>query len=128
LLHRGPVHSLAFSPDGRLVLTGGGDRTARLWDAATCKPIGMPLAHPAAVVAAAFSGNGEAVLTKTDDGIVRRWELATDATGPDERFTVWAEVAIGAEIDAVGTVRGLDATVWDRKSKRLRELGGAPRP
>ncbi len=128
LLHRGPVHSVAFSPDGRTVLSGGGDRTARLWDAATGKPIGMPLAHDRAVVAVAFAAAGDAALTKTEDGVVRRWELESDEPGPDERFALWAEVAIGAEIDAGGTVRGLDASEWDRKRDRLRALGGAPRP
>jgi hypothetical protein len=128
LLQRGPVHSVAFSPDGGTVLTGGGDRTARLWDAATGKPIGMPLAHDGVVVAVAFEAGGDAVLTKTEDGVVRRWELAAEAPGPDERFVLWAQVAIGAEIDAGGTVRGLDSAAWDEKRDRLRALGGAPRP
>ena len=128
LHHQGPVHSVAFSSDGRMVLTGSGDRTARLWDAATGKPIGMPLTHNAGVVAVAFSVTGDAVLTKTEDGIVRRWERAADASGPDERFVLWAQVAIGAEIDANGTVRGLDASAWNQKWNRLRALGGVPRP
>src|SRR5262249_15141005 len=127
LHHRGPVNSAAFSPDGRTILTGGGDRTARLWDAATGKPIGMPLAHDGSVVKVAF-GAGDAALTKTEDGVVRRWGRAAEVSGSDERFALWAEVAIGAEIDASGTVRGLEASAWDRKWDRLRALGGVPQP
>ena len=128
LRHQGPVHSVAFSSDGRMVLTGSGDRTARLWDAATGKPIGMPLTDKAGVGAVAFSVTGDAILMKTEDGIVRRWERPPDATGPDERFVLWAQVAIGAEIDANGTVRAFDASAWYQKRNRLRALGGAPRP
>jgi WD40 repeat protein len=128
LHHRGPVHSVAFSSDGGMVLTGSGDRTARLWDSPTGKPIGMPLTHNLGVVAVAFSVPGDAVWTKTEDGLVRRWDRAADASGPDERFVLWAQVAIGAEIDANGTVRGIDASAWDQKCKRLHALGGVPRP
>jgi hypothetical protein len=110
-----------------MVLTGSGDRTARLWDAATGKPIGMPLTHDHGVAAVAFGDPGDAILTKTDDGIVRRWDTPADASGPDERFVLWAQVAIGAEIDANGTVRGLDAPAWVRKWNRLRTLSGVPR-
>ena len=31
-VHRGPVNSLAFHPDGKTLLTGSDDGTARLWD------------------------------------------------------------------------------------------------
>jgi eukaryotic-like serine/threonine-protein kinase len=126
LHHQGPVHSVAFSSDGRMVLTGGGDRTARLWDAATGKPIGMPLTHDADVVAVAFSGPSDAILTRTEKGIVRRWDRAADVSGPDERFVLWAQVASGAEIDANGTVRAIDGSVWNQKWNRLRALGGVP--
>ncbi len=128
LRHQGPVNALAFSSDGRMVLSGSGDRTARLWDAGTGKPIGMPLTHKAGVVAVAFSVTDDAVLTKTDDDIVLRWERAPETTGPDERFVLWAQVAIGAEIDKSGILRALDASTWEQKRNRFRALGGMPQP
>ncbi|WP_331739792.1 protein kinase (plasmid) [Streptomyces sp. NBC_00015] len=41
--HDGPVLSVAFSPDGRFLATGGHDKAVRLWDPATRSPIGEPL-------------------------------------------------------------------------------------
>ena len=42
--------------------------------------------------------------------------VAPEATGPDERFVLWAQVAIGAEIDTSGTVRAFDASAWNRST------------
>ena len=30
--HLGPIHSLAFSPDGHRLVSGGWDRVLRVWD------------------------------------------------------------------------------------------------
>ena len=50
LSHDSPVDAAAFSPDGKTILTGGDDRAARLWDAATGRPVGQPLDHQGTVV------------------------------------------------------------------------------
>lgn len=57
----------AFSPAGEYVITASKDKTARLWDARTCNPIGAALEHQGPVNAAAFSPAGERVVTASDD-------------------------------------------------------------
>ncbi len=57
-----PCDAVAFSPDGRTILTASVDKTARLWDAATGQPVGLPMAHPRRV-SVAFSPDGRRVLT-----------------------------------------------------------------
>jgi WD40 repeat protein len=63
-------------PDGR-VLTGCEDHKARLWDVATGKLLGPPLAHQGSVQAVAFSPDGRTLLTGSHDQTARLWDAAT---------------------------------------------------
>ena len=63
LAHRAHVSSMAFRPDGQVIVTGSADFTARLWDAATGRPLSAPLAHPGWVRHVAFSPDGQTILT-----------------------------------------------------------------
>jgi WD40 repeat protein len=78
------IRAVTFSPDGKTLLTGGGDGSgaARLWDAATGKPRGEPLPHPDPVRAVAFSPDGRTVLTGSchrgmGTGAARLWDATT---------------------------------------------------
>jgi hypothetical protein len=55
------------------VLTASIDGTARVWEAATGKPIGEPLRHEKEVYSAAFSPDGRFVLTASRGGTARVW-------------------------------------------------------
>jgi hypothetical protein len=71
------VTSAACSPDGKRIVTASSDKTARLWDAATGQPIGMPLAgHTDYVNGAAFSPDGKRIVTASADKTARLfWAL-----------------------------------------------------
>jgi WD40 repeat protein len=73
-MHGYVVWAVAFSPDGRTILTGSWDHSARLWDAATSAPRGAPLRHAGPVVSLAFSADNHSVLTASKDGTARLWD------------------------------------------------------
>jgi WD40 repeat protein len=59
------------------VLTGSDDRSARVWDARSGKPLGEPLRHERSVLAVAFGPDGSTVYTATERWL-RRFELKRD--------------------------------------------------
>jgi len=77
--HRGAIDSLAFSPDGRMFLSGGNDSRVRVWN------IGAEggeqelefVAHTKPISDVDFAPDGKIFLTASVDETVRLWETGT---------------------------------------------------
>ncbi len=108
------VTALAFSPDGRLLLAGGIEGVAQVWDVRTGGPVGKPLRHPGAVWSAAFLDEHTA-LTGCRDGGGRLWDVRTGLPiGPPLRHggVVWAAACRpGCRLAVTGSEDGT-ARVW----------------
>jgi dipeptidyl aminopeptidase/acylaminoacyl peptidase len=75
--HDGGVESAQFSLDGQRVLTTSQDGKARVWDAASGKPIGEPMAPKAALWSAQFSPDSQRVLTTSSDDMAQLWDAVS---------------------------------------------------
>ncbi|KAG8753999.1 hypothetical protein FRC11_006917, partial [Ceratobasidium sp. 423] len=76
--HRGhvaPAFSVAFSPGGKLVVSGASDRTIRIWDADSQFPIGEPLkGHDGSIHSVSYCPIGNLVASGSDDCTIRMWD------------------------------------------------------
>src|SRR5947209_2324992 len=74
--HDGWVTSLAFSPDGKTLATGGADKVVRLWDVSSKQPTReFPAGNK--VESVAFSPDGKVLAAGGWDRTVRLWDVAT---------------------------------------------------
>ena len=73
------VHYMAFSPDGRSMVTASADRTARLWDVRTSAEVAVLRGHDDEVRKAMFSSDGLHVVTASLDRTARIWDARSGA-------------------------------------------------
>jgi periodic tryptophan protein 2 len=88
--HEGPVSSLAFAPNGGLLVSGSWDRTARIWSIFNRTQTSEPLQLQADVLDIAFRPDSLQVAISTLDGQLSFWSVseAEQTSGLDGRRDV----------------------------------------
>lgn len=122
-VHSKPVYSVAFSPDGKWVLSASGDKTIKLWEIQGGKEVRTFSGHTDAVNSVIFSSNGAQALSGSDDRTMKLWDISSGKNimtfSCYDRVNVVAmspvETSVLAGIDRVmiqkfGTVSGKELT------------------
>ncbi len=73
--HHGFVYCVRFSPDGKILASGGADRRIRLWNTDTGKIIYTLDGHQESVMALEFMPNGKILISAGADRTLRFWDL-----------------------------------------------------
>jgi hypothetical protein len=68
--------SVAFSPDGRFIISGSDDNTLKLWDVEARSIVHSFEGHAASVHSVAFSPDGRFIISGSYDKTVKLWDVA----------------------------------------------------
>jgi WD40 repeat protein/serine/threonine protein kinase len=121
--HDHEVLHVAFSPDGRRIVTASRDHTARVWDVRTGEAVSPPLRHGHLVWKAAFSPDGRRVVTASHDRTARVWQASGgQAVSPP---LLHHDPVVDASFSPDG--RWVVTASWDGTARLWDAATGAPR-
>lgn len=120
--HSKPIEALAFSADGKLLLSASDDYTIRLWDLKTKKQTKIWEGHRWEVNSICFLPDGERFVSTSNDGDVRIWDMsmAHSSYTFDKHSSAVAGVAYNFDGSIIASASwDKSILVWDAKTRQI---------
>jgi WD40 repeat protein len=118
--HDDQILTVVFSPDGKSVLTGSKDRTAKLWINENVQQTFQ--GHKDSVLSVAFSPDGKYILTGSADGTIKLWSIDNKNNTNKLLYTFQSHmdkvVSVAFDVDAQNNVKGIKAKAESAKSEQ----------
>jgi WD40 repeat protein len=119
--HTDAIFSVAFSQDGKRIVSGSGDKMIRVWDAETGNVVSGPFeGHTSYVSSVAFSQDGKHIVSGSNDKTIWIWgaEMGNVISGPFEGHTGGVR-SVTFSPDSKHIISGSDdktIRVWDAET------------
>ena len=116
LQHGGSVYTVAFSPNGRTLASGGDDNTVILWDVTNGLELKTFAEHTDWVKCVAFSPDGQILASASMDGSVKLWPVSADGSSSTLKLGDWVEsVAFSPDGRTLATSGNMNGSIelWD---------------
>jgi WD40 repeat protein len=116
--HQDALRAVAFSRDGKSLVSGGKDHEVFIWDLAGNAPGRRFDGHSDLVYSVAFSSDGKRIASASFDQKVIVWDVASGQPVKTLSFSTRMMAAIFSSNDAWLATAGQDGnvTVWDRSN------------
>jgi len=122
--HSGPVLTLQFSPCGRNLASGSGDKTVRFWDLNTQTPHHTCRGHKREILNVCWSPDGKKLASGCGSGLIMIWDPQTGKQigktmkyhKKEIQWLCWEPLHLNGECRRLASCsQDADVIVWDTK-------------
>ena len=126
--HAEAAYAVAWTPDGKSVVSGGFDKSVRIWDVASRKETRRFDGHTGLVLTVAVDKDGKQILSGSLDKTAKVWEIPP--AGPSKVFADnpgrVRSIAQSPDGKQFAAAAGKVVRIWDVETSRpIRDLSGA---
>jgi hypothetical protein len=115
MAHPKEVSAIAFSPDGKLLLTGAGDGKARFWETEHSRRVGPARDITGSLRTICFTPDGSRYAVASSTGDIAIWPVPRPFAKAPEILQLEAELKFGVELGADEVLRPLTPIQWRSK-------------